>query len=109
MNKKAKMAVGITAAVGVIALVALAAKNSGSDAVQVSIEAVGQRDLVSTVTASGWIRPNKRVDVQADIMGRITELRVDEGQRVTKGQLLLRIDPTQYEAAVARARAAVSR
>jgi HlyD family secretion protein len=108
MNKNAKLGIGI-AVLGAIALtVVIAAKNSKNDAVEVRVEAVGQQDLVSTVTASGWIRPNKKVDVQADIMGRITELAVDEGQRVQKGQLLLRIDPTQYEAAVARARAAVS-
>ncbi|MGH7459413.1 MAG: efflux RND transporter periplasmic adaptor subunit, partial [Longimicrobiales bacterium] len=56
----------------------------------------------------GWIRPNRNVVVQAVIMGRITELSVDEGDSVEKGQVLLRIDPARYEAAVARARAAVS-
>src|SRR5688500_12398399 len=109
MNKKAKLAIGIgvlVAAGGGLTIAAV--KNSNKDAAEVRFETVSQRDLVSAVTASGWIRPNRKVDVQADIMGRITELAVDEGQRVQKGQLLLRIDPTQYEAAVARARAAVS-
>src|SRR5690606_674175 len=64
--------------------------------------------LVASVTASGWIRATRKVDVQSDILGRITELAVEEGDSVVAGQLLLRIDPTQYEAAVARARAAVS-
>jgi HlyD family secretion protein len=109
MNKNAKLGIGIGAIVIVgAALIVAATKSSSKDAAQVRIETVSQRDLVSTVTASGWIRPNKKVDVQADIMGRITQLAVDEGQRVQRGQLLLRIDPTQYEAAVARARAAVS-
>jgi HlyD family secretion protein len=109
MNKKAKLAIGIGVLVVASGGLTIAAvKNSNNDAAEVRIEPVSQRDLVSAVTASGWIRPNRKVDVQADIMGRITELAVDEGQRVQKGQLLLRIDPTQYEAAVARARAAVS-
>ena len=108
MKKKAKLAVGVGALAGVALIITLAFKNSGNDAVEVRMETVSQRDLVSTVTASGWIRPHRRVDVQADIMGRITQLVVDEGQQVQKGQLLLRIDPTAYEAAVARARAAVS-
>jgi HlyD family secretion protein len=108
MNKKAKLIVLGTVVVAFGGLIVLAFKNSGGDAVQVRIEAVGQRDLVATVTASGWIRPHRKVDVQADIMGRITQLAVDEGQTVQKGQLLLRIDPAQYEAAVARSRAAVS-
>jgi HlyD family secretion protein len=69
---------------------------------------VERRDLVAIVNGSGWIRAHRRVEVQADIMGRIVELNVREGQSVRKGEVLLRIDPTQYEAAVGRARAAVS-
>lgn len=108
MNKKAKLIILGIVVVAFAGLLVLAFKNSAGDAVQVRIEAVGQRDLVATVTASGWIRPHRKVDVQADIMGRITQLAVDEGQTVQRGQLLLRIDPAQYEAAVARSRAAVS-
>lgn len=108
MQKKGKLAIAGVVVIALAVIITVAFKNSGDDAVQVRIEAVGQRDLVSTVTASGWIRPHRRVDVQADIMGRITQLAVDEGDQVQKGQLLLRIDPTAYEAAVARARAAVS-
>jgi HlyD family secretion protein len=108
MNKKTKLGIGVGALVATAVIIGVAASTAGGDAVQVRIEAVGQRDLVATVTASGWIRPNRKVDVQADIMGRITQLAVDEGDRVQRGQILLRIDPTAYEAAVARARAAVS-
>ena len=75
---------------------------------EVRIEAVGQRDLESVVNASGWVRPHRKVDVQADVMGRIIELDVEEGDRVQRGQLLLRIDPAEQESAVERARAAVS-
>lgn len=108
MNKKAKLIILGIVVVAFGGLIVMAFRNSGGDAVLVRIEAVGQRSLVATVTASGWIRPHRKVDVQADIMGRITQLAVDEGQTVQKGQLLLRIDPAQYEAAVARSRAAVS-
>ena len=76
--------------------------------VQARIEVVEQRDLIASVIASGWIRATRAVDVQSDIMGRITELAIEEGDHVEPGQFLLRIDPTQYEAAVSRARAAVS-
>jgi HlyD family secretion protein len=60
------------------------------------------------VRASGWIQPRVSISVQSDIMGRVTGLYVEEGDQVERGQVLLRIDPTQYEAAVARARAGVS-
>src|SRR5262245_9870845 len=100
MNKNTKLAVGIGALLTIIVVIAVAASRNNNDAVQVKIEAVGTRDLISSVSASGWIRPHRKVDVQADIMGRITSLAIKEGQQVTKGQILLRIDPTQYEAAV---------
>jgi HlyD family secretion protein len=109
VKKKTKIGIGI-AGLLLVGTVGAGLSLNGADrnAVRARVEVVGTRDLVATVTASGWVRPRRSVDVQADIMGRITELAVKEGDRVTRGQLLLRIDPTQYEAAVIRARAAVS-
>jgi HlyD family secretion protein len=108
MNKKMKLGIGVGLLLALIVTLAVAASRSNKDAAEVKVEAVAQRDLVSSVSASGWIRPHRKVDVQSDVMGRITSLKVDEGQQVTRGQVLLVIDPTQYEAVVARSRAAVS-
>jgi HlyD family secretion protein len=66
--------------VAVVSISAIATSNRSGSGVSVRTEAVAARDLVATVTASGWIRPHRRVDVQADIMGRIIELNVKEGQ-----------------------------
>jgi HlyD family secretion protein len=108
MKKRTKIGIGVTAVIAVVTVSAIAASNRGGGGVSVRTEAVTARDLVATVTANGWIRPHRRVDVQSDVMGRITELNVKEGQRVTRGQVLLRIDPAQMEAAAARAEAAVN-
>jgi HlyD family secretion protein len=67
---------------------------------------VTRRDLVAAVTASGKIQPKKKVDLSADITGRITHIAVREGDVVTQGQFLLQIDPTVYEANLRRAQAA---
>jgi HlyD family secretion protein len=107
MKKGAKIGIGVVV-LGAIVTLSVIASRRNEPPTMVKIEPVSTRDLVATVNASGWIRPNRRVDVQADIMGRITELNVQEGEAVRKGQVLLRIDPTQYEAAVGRAEAAVS-
>ncbi|MGQ0816243.1 MAG: efflux RND transporter periplasmic adaptor subunit [Gemmatimonadota bacterium] len=109
MKKRTKAIVGI-AALGVVVLIGggAAVKARSGNGVAVRLEPVKQRDLVAIVSASGWIRPHRKVDVQADVMGRIVELNVREGDPVTKGQVLLRIDPTQYQATVARRRAMVS-
>jgi HlyD family secretion protein len=48
------------------------------------------------------------VDIASDITGRIIEIPVEEGQTVSPGDLLLRIDPTQFEAQVQRAEATLS-
>ena len=108
MKKGMKIGIGIAAIVGVVAVSMVAASRADSGGAMVRMEPVATRDLVATVTASGWIRPHRRVEVQADIMGRIIELNVKEGDVVQRGQVLLRIDPTQFEAAVSRAQAAVS-
>jgi HlyD family secretion protein len=108
MQKRTKIILGVSALALVIAIAVGAAATRNNSATQVKLEPVQQRDLVAVVSASGWIRPHRKVDVQADVMGRIVELNVREGDRVTKGQVLLRIDPTQYQATVARMRAMVS-
>jgi HlyD family secretion protein len=108
MKKGMKIGIGVAVVVGVAAISTIAATRGDGSAANVRMEAVTTRDLVATVTASGWIRPHRRVEVQADIMGRIIELNVAEGNVVQRGQVLLRIDPTQFEAAVSRAQAAVS-
>src|SRR6476469_5017126 len=77
-------------------------------ATEVKIEAVEKRDLVASVTASGQVQPHTKVDLSADITGRVVRLAVKEGDMVTKGQFLLEIDPSQYKAAAERAAAAVA-
>lgn len=108
MSRRAKLGLAACGAVVLVTVGAIAIASGGGGAVQVRVEAVSRRDLVATVTGNGWIRPHLAIDVQADIMGRITDLWIQEGDSVATGQVLLRIDPRQYEAAVARARAAVS-
>jgi HlyD family secretion protein len=60
------------------------------------------------VTASGQVEPRTKVDLTADISGRIVRLAVKEGQMVSRGQFLLEIDPVQYQAGVQRAEAALA-
>jgi HlyD family secretion protein len=105
------MKVGLV--IGVLALaagggIAYSMNQKRNAATEVRMEQVSRRDLVSAVTASGKIEPRTSVDVSADITGRIIKIAVEEGDRVTKGQFLLQIDPAQYEAAVSQAQAVVS-
>src|SRR5258708_22688436 len=107
MNKKTKL---IGLGVGtllVIGILSAAAMKKGTKAVDVKIEPVERRDLTASVTASGQVRPQTKVDVASDISGKIIRLSVKEGQVVAKGDFLLEIDPQQAQAAVDRSQAAL--
>jgi HlyD family secretion protein len=108
MGKKTKIAIGIVALAGLASVVAMSYGKRNNKAVEVRIEAVQRRDLVSSVTASGQVRPQTKVDVASDVSGKITKLAVKEGQMVKAGDLLLQIDPTQAQAAVERAEAVLA-
>lgn len=109
MSRRMKLGLAGTIVVVVIGgLFFLSAAKRDNRATEVRIEKVGRRDLVATVTASGRIEAKTSVDISADITGRITRIAVREGDLVQKGQFLIQIDPTIYEAAVARAEALVA-
>src|SRR3989475_3279053 len=108
MSKRSKVLVGAGAAVLIVAIVAISAGARRDRGQEVRFETAGRRDLVAAVTASGKIQPKKKVDVSADITGRITRIAVREGDLVQKGQFLLQIDPTIYQANLQRAQAAMS-
>ncbi|MFN8861747.1 MAG: efflux RND transporter periplasmic adaptor subunit [Gemmatimonadaceae bacterium] len=108
MTKTAKFGIaGVVVAV-VAGLAVVAAKKNSTKPVDVRTEAVEARDLVASVTASGQIQPRTKVDVSADVTGKIVRLSVKEGDLVKKGQFLLQIDPEQPTAALQRAEAALA-
>lgn len=108
MSKRMRWSLVGVAVVGIAAWGATTAAKRGNKATEVRIEAVESRDLVASVTASGQVEPRTKVDVAADISGRIVRLAIKEGQMVKRGDFLLQIDPAQYEASVQRAEAALS-
>jgi HlyD family secretion protein len=108
MSSTAKIVIGALALSAVLAAGGVIAATKGKKAVEVRIEPVERRDLVASVTASGAVVPRVKVDVSTDISGRIINLAVKEGQTVTKGQLLLQIDPAIYQAAVDHDKAALA-
>ena len=108
MSKRVKWSIASAVGLVVVLVGALGAAKRGNKAVEVRIEPVEKRDLVASVTASGQVRPQTKVDVSSDVSGKITRLSVKEGQMVSKGQFLLQIDPQQAEASVTRAEAAMA-
>ena len=89
-------------------IVFLGAAKKGNKSVEVRIEPVEKRELIASVTASGQVRPQTKVDVASDVAGKITRLAVAEGQMVRQGDFLLQIDPEQADAMVSRAQAGLA-
>ena len=108
MSKRTKLSIFGALFLILVITIGVVAATRGEKPIDVRVEAVEARDLVASVTASGRVQPRTMVDLSADITGRIVSLRVREGDLVEKGQLLLRIDPAQYEAAVQRAEASLA-
>ena len=102
MSKRGKIVLFSSLGLAIIGIVVLSAAKRRQPATEVRIEKATRRDLTSIVTASGKIEPKRKVDVSADITGRIVELPVREGDVVQRGQVVIRIDPAQYQANVER-------
>lgn len=69
-----------------------------------AVRALWRRYQVEPVTRDGKVLADV-VPVAADVAGLITEVRVHDNQQVSKGQVLVVIDPSRYLLAVAQAKA----
>jgi multidrug efflux pump subunit AcrA (membrane-fusion protein) len=75
----------------VLLLLVKAVSTKESDGIKVTAEAVKQRTIIETVSASGKVYPETEIKVGSPISGEVTILNVQEGDTVTKGQILARI------------------
>jgi HlyD family secretion protein len=80
----------------------------GDHSIKVAVEKAAVRTIIETVGANGKIQPEVEVKISSDVSGEIVELPVKEGEVVKKGQLLVRINPDIYEAAVQRIEAGLN-
>ena len=83
-------------------------RGRGSKVTPVQFARVRQENITSRVRAPGKIEPKTQVKVSADVMGKIVQLPVKEGDPVKRGQLMLQLDDTQYRAGYNQARAALA-
>jgi RND family efflux transporter MFP subunit len=61
------------------------------------------------LTASGYVVPRRKAVVSAKIQGRLMDLRVEEGSRVQKDEIVAQLENADFVASVASARAGVER
>lgn len=107
MSRGVKIGLGLVV-VAIIGAVAMKMQGGSDKPVEVRLEEVATRDLVSAVTASGKIEAKSQVDVSSEVTARILRITVKEGDVVTKGQLLVELDQVQFKGAVDRATASLT-
>ena len=96
--------------IGLLLLLVIAvviAKHSGDDGTKVAVEKAGPHTITETVTASGKIYPETEVKIAPEVSGEITLITVQEGDSVSKGQVLVKINPNIYNSMVDQASASV--
>ena len=75
----------------------------------VTVAPVTVASVPFTVTANGTVEPMQSVAVQPQVAGPILEVAFREGEDVRQGQVLFRIDPRPFQAALAQAQAGLIR
>ncbi len=75
---------------------------------EVAVAVVTRGDVIQTITATGILQAPTSVDVSSQISGQIIEVNADYNQKVSKGDVLARIDPATYESRLRQARASLA-
>jgi HlyD family secretion protein len=79
----------------------------GRDAKQVELAEVEFKLIKSSILASGTLAYREQVQLRPEVIGQVIELHVEEADRVSKGQLVITLDPKTYQAQVDQAEARV--
>jgi len=83
---------------------------SGSEekGILVEVMEVETMNITETVSATGKIKPEVEVSISPEVPGEIIELPITEGQKVKKGDVLVRINPDLLQSSVSRSRAGLA-
>jgi HlyD family secretion protein len=86
----------------VIALVALAYfKSAGSgEAAKVNIASAEIQEIKSSILASGTLIYKEQVQLRSEVIGQVSEMLIEEGDEVSRGQVLMRLEPRTFNAEV---------
>lgn len=84
-------------------------KEEHTPTVPVSVSPAVRIDAPAVVAANGVVEPLQTVAVEAQVGGTLTEASFQEGEEVSEGQILFRIDPRPFEAALRQSEAALAR
>jgi HlyD family secretion protein len=106
INKKLKWVIFII--IGLIIVLIVVSSLKGKKATTVTTETIVKKDIVEVIPANGKIKPVVEVKISPDVSGEIVELNVKEGDRVKKGQLIIKIKQDVYLSMRDRAEASLN-
>ena len=104
-NKKLLMILG-----GIVAVAIIVGNivSSGEKTTKVKTELVEIIDITEEVSASGYVQPQTRVNITAEVTAEIIGIPVVDGQRIFKGDLLVLLDTVQLQKDVDQSRCALN-
>src|SRR3954451_23464008 len=76
---------------------------------EVTIDSPARGPIVQTVTAPGVVEPVEEAEIASQIVGRVVEVRIKDGDRVKKGDLLVKLDETEARARLDSSSARIER
>ncbi len=86
----------------IIGLVSLAyfKKTGKSQTLEVKIQQVEAENIKRSILASGTLVYKEQVQLRSEVIGQVSEMLIEEGEEVTKGQVLMRLEPRTFRADV---------
>ena len=98
MSRKSKIIIGVSAVVLLTAIIIGSVFATRKDTPEVTVVKIETKpELRSTVTSSGEVRPIQFINLTSEVQGRIEKIYVKEGDKVTAGTPLVKLDPEQLQ------------
>lgn len=97
----------LVAAIGAVAAIGLLSSGGNGTGGSYLTEEAAMGKLVVSISASGTLQPTRSVDVGSELSGTLEAVLANENDRVTKGQIVARLDTAKLRDSVAKSKAAV--
>lgn len=94
--------------IGIIGAIVVVGGRGKEAGLEVTFDEVSRGDITASVSATGNIQPTVIVSISSEVAGEIIELPVRDGDRVAKGDLLVRVNPDTLDAQVKQQEASLA-
>ena len=102
-----KKALIIIAVIASLVALAYFKKTGRASAIDVKVQQIKTENINRSILASGTLVYKQQVQLRSEVIGQVSELLITEGDKVNKGQVLMRLDPRSFIADVKQQQAFV--